>query len=402
MTSPRILNTLLALLLLLAISQPASAAFTLYDKEAATFTVDGFFNTFYVTSSSDNKIANPDTDRDQARIKMGFLPNYIGFNFSKQVGDLKLGGRSSFWVSINDSDSTISGNSTISGKDSRATVTGIDVRQFYGTVDAAWGQVLIGKDFGLFNRSNIFLDEILLGYGNVSDTLGLVDGGGVSFGNIGSGYIYPLPTAQITYRTPDVSGFKLAIGLLDPTHTAGAGSEENMPRIESELTFNKKIGQGSLTAWTNVMYQKSKVDGGNSVKTSGVGYGLQGKIAGFGLTASGFNASGAGWLVGPSENTSLGLPVANAGDEIDSNGYLVQGSYTFGPARLVASYGQSKVDYGTVSLGDLKDKTMTGAVFFAVNSALNLVAEYNVNEIKIDRGPKEKTNTIALGATLGF
>ena len=388
MTSPRIFNTLLALLLLLAISQPASAAFTLYDKEAATFTVDGFFNTFYVNSSSDNKIAN--TERDQARIKMGFLPNYIGFNFSKQVGALKLGGRSSFWVSINDSDSS-------------PTATGIDVRQFYGTVDAAWGQVLIGKDFGLFNRSNIFLDEILLGYGKVSDTLALVDGGGVSFGNIGSGYIYPLPTAQITYRTPDVSGFKLAVGLLDPTHTAGAGSEENMPRIESELTFNKKIGQGSITAWANAMYQKSKVDNKNSVNTSGVGYGLQGKIAGFGLTASGFNASGAGWLIGPADISALAIPVTNkAGDEIDSNGYLVQGSYTFGPARLVASYGQSKVDYGTAFLGGLKDKTMTGAVFFAVNSALNLVAEYNVNEIKLDSGSKEKTNTIALGATLSF
>ncbi len=379
MTSPRIFNTLLALLLLLSISQPASAAFTLYDKEAATFTVDGFFNTFYVNSSSDNEIGK--TERDQTRIKMGFLPNYIGFNFSKQVGDLKLGGRSSFWVSINDSGSS-------------PTATAIDVRQFYGTVDAAWGQVLIGKDFGLFNRSNIFLDEILLGYGNVSNTLGLVDGGGVSFGNIGSGYIYPLPNAQITYRSTDVSGFKLAIGLLDPTHTAGPGSEENMPRIESELTFNKKIGEGSLTAWTNFMYQKSKVDNKNSVKTSGVGYGLQGKIAGFGLTASGFNASGANWLLG-----SVGGGNTNAlGNEVDTNGYLVQGSYTFGPARLVASYGQSTVK------DDKKDKTMTGAVFFAVNSALNLVAEYNVNEIKLESGlkPKEKTSTIALGATLGF
>jgi hypothetical protein len=394
MTSPRIFNTLLALLLLLAFSQSASAAITLYDKEAATFTVDGFFNTFYVTSSSDNEIGK--TDRDQTRIKMGFLPNYIGFNFGKQVGGLKLGGRSSFWVSINDSDSMIS------GKDSRATATGIDVRQFYGTADAAWGQVLIGKDFGLFNRSNIFLDEILLGYGKVSDTLGLVDGGGVSFGNIGSGYIYTLPTAQITYRTPDLSGFKLAIGLLDPSHTAGAGSEENMPRIESELTFSKKIGQGSFTAWTNFMYQKSKVDGGQDVKTSGVGGGLQAKVAGFGLTASGFTASGAGWLAGPGGDTSLGLPVANKGNEIDSDGYLVQGSYTFGPARLVASYGQTKVDYGTVFLGDMKDTTITGAVFYAVNSALNLVAEYNVNEIELDSGPKEKTKTIALGATLSF
>ena len=390
-----LLKALLPSLVVLALCVPASAAITLYDKEGTTFNVDGFFNTFYVTSSSDNEIAG--TDRDQARIKMGFLPNYIGFNFGKQVDDLKLGGRSSFWVSINDSDDTNSAG------DSKVTDTSIDVRQFYGTVDADWGQVLIGKDFGLFNRSNIFLDEILLGYGNVSDTLGLVDGGGVSFGDIGSGYIYPTPTAQITYRTPDISGFKLAVGLFDPSHTAGAGSEESLPRIESELTFNKSFGPGSVTAWTNFMYQKSKLDGGQDVNTNGVGYGLQAKIAGFGLTGSGFTASGAGWLAGPGGDTSLGLPLVDlAGDEVDSNGYLVQGSYTFGPARLVASYGLTNVDYGTIFTGNLEDKTMTGAVFYAVNSALNLVAEYNVNKITLDSGPEEKTNTIALGATLSF
>ena len=137
------------LLIMMFVAGAAQAAFTLYEKEGASFTVDGFFNTFYVYSSSDNDIG--DTSRDQSRIKMGFLPNYIGFNFTKQVDDLKLGGRSSFWVTINDSDDTYVGGG------SKVTDTGIDVRQFYGTVDAAWGQVLIGKDFTLFCRSNIFL-----------------------------------------------------------------------------------------------------------------------------------------------------------------------------------------------------------------------------------------------------
>jgi predicted porin len=156
---------LLAVLIVLAFYGPATASITLYDHEGTSFKTDGSFNTFYVYSDSDNQIAG--TDRQQSRVKMGFLPNWIGFDFSRQVGDLKLGGRSSFWVTINDSDTNL-------------TSTGIDVRQFYGTVDADWGQVLFGKDFTLFNRSNIFLDEIILGYGNVSDTLGLIDGGGVS------------------------------------------------------------------------------------------------------------------------------------------------------------------------------------------------------------------------------
>ena len=381
----------------------AQAAITLYDKEEATFTVDGFFNTFYVNSDADSEILG--TDRKQSRIKMGFLPNYIGFNFSKQVDNLELGGRSSFWVTINDSDDIYTGTdlegNPVTGN-SKATDTGIDVRQFYGTVDADWGQVLFGKDFGLFNRSNIFLDEILMGYGNVSDLLGLVDGGGVSFGDIGSGYIYPTPTAQITYRTPEMKGFKLALGLVDPSHTAGSGSEEDTPRLEGELTYNYSFEGGSITTWGNFMYQSSEVDGGNDVDTEGIGYGLQAKYAGFSLTGSGFDASGAGWLAGPGGDTSLGLPVSDGDDEIDSDGYLIQGSYTYGPARFVLSYGESNIDYGSIFLGDLEDSTTTGAIFFAINSSLQLVAEYNVNKIELDSGPEDETKTIALGATLSF
>jgi hypothetical protein len=202
MKSARLFTGLLACLVVLAISVPASAEIVLYDKEETTFGVDGSFNTFYVYSDSDNEFTG--TDRKQSRVKMGFLPNWIGFNFSKQVGDLKLGGRSSFWVTINDSDDLNGGTHGI-------TDTGIDVRQFYATVGSDWGQVLIGKDFGLFSRSNIFLDEILQGYGNVSDTFGLIDGANVSFGNIGTGYIYPMPAAQITYRTPDLGPLRKRI-----------------------------------------------------------------------------------------------------------------------------------------------------------------------------------------------
>ncbi len=221
MKSLQFFKGVLAGLVVLAISVPASAAISLYDKDGTSFSADGSFNTFYAHSDDDA------TDQTQSRIKMGFLPNRIGFNFAHQVGSLKLGGRSSFWVSINDSDDS-------------PVATGIDVRQFYATVDGDWGQVLFGKDFTLFDRSNIFLDEILLGFGKT----GGVDSSGVSFGNIGSGYTYPLPSAQITYRTPDLSGFKLAVGLIDPSHTAGAGAEEQAPRVEGELTYTRSFKSG--------------------------------------------------------------------------------------------------------------------------------------------------------------
>jgi predicted porin len=372
---------LLAVLIVLAFYGPATASITLYDHEGTSFKTDGSFNTFYVYSDSDNQIAG--TDRQQSRVKMGFLPNWIGFDFSRQVGDLKLGGRSSFWVTINDSDTNL-------------TSTGIDVRQFYGTVDADWGQVLFGKDFTLFNRSNIFLDEIILGYGNVSDTLGLIDGGGVSFGNIGTGYTYPFPSAQITYRTPEFSGFKLAIGLVDPSRTV-AGGEENLPRFEGELSYLYKFERGTVNAWVGFLSQNSEDAAGVDVDSHGVSYGVRAAIGSFRAHVSGFNAEGVGFLLGPGADTTLALPVVEAGSGVDSDGYLVQASYTIGPARIVGSYGKNNLDAAT----PWENETVTGACFYSLNDYLKLVAEYNINTISIGSA-EEETKTIALGGVLNF
>jgi predicted porin len=403
MKSAHLFTCLLGCLVVLAISVPASAGITLYDKEGTTFSTDGSFNTFYVYSDS-NKNAEMEAlfgvpDREQSRVKMGFLPNWIGFNFSKQVGGLKLGGRSSFWVTINDSDEESGFTDPTHG----VTDTGIDVRQFYATVGGNWGQVLLGKDFGLFSRSNIFLDEILQGYGNVSDTIGTIDGSGVSLGNIGTGYIYPMPAAQITYRTPDLAGFKLAIGLVDPSRTlpGDASADEDMPRFEGELTYNYKLENGNITAWTGFLYQETESDTSDDVTSEGVSYGIQARIAGVGVHASGFDASGVGLLLGPGFDSLLGAGLTTdlSGDEVDSDGYLLQASYILGNARFVASYGKTEVDSDV--LGDWDNETTTGAVFYSFNDNLSVVAEYNVNEISIGSA-EEETKTIALGAIVNF
>jgi len=392
MKSGQLFRSLLAVLVVLALAIPASAAVTLVEKDGMSVTTDAFFNTFYVHSSNDDEISG--VDRDQSRVKMGFLPNYIGFNFSKQLDTMKVGGRSSFWVTINDSEENV-------------TSTGIDVRQFYGTVDGDWGQVLFGKDFTLFCRSNIFLDEILQGYGNVSDTLGLIDGTGVSFGNIGTGYIYPFPNAQITYRTPTWNGLRLAIGIVDPAHTAdnfdtAVVPEENAPQFQGELTYNYTADKLGITAWAGFLQQTSEDasdNDGDDVDSKGVSYGIQVKYDWLTLHASGFDASGVGLLLGPGVDNTLSLPLADADGEIDSNGYLLQAALTFGPHRLVGSYGKNKLEPDASA--DWENETATGAYFFTFNDHLKVCAEYNQNKISIGDSD-ETTDTIALGAILSF
>lgn len=384
MKNTRILKAVLPGALGLAVCLPATAAIELYNEDKTTVSIDSSFNTFYVNSSSDNEISGK--DRDQSRVKMGFLPNWVGFDFGREVGDLKLGGRASFWVSINDSD-----ESPTDGQ--------IDTRQFYGTVDASWGQVLFGKDFTLFNRSNIFMDEILLGYGWVNDTAGLIDGGNVSFGNIGSGYIYPLPTSQITYRSPEMSGFKIAVGIVDPSRTDdGDDAEEDVPRFETEITYTTSWDGGSLNSWVGGLYQVSE-SSDSEVDSTGVSYGARVKFGGLALQASGYTGEGIGWLIGPADGPGLALGdlISEDGDEIDSTGWLAQGSYSFGSERLVLSYGSSDLD----TEDDWENSTATGAWFHSFNDNFVGVAEYSFNKLEIG-GLTEEVDTLALGLIVNF
>lgn len=383
----RFLPVLIAGLSTLSLSQLANAEIMLYDKDQTTFSTDGYVNTFYVNSKVDRP--GDQYDRSQARVKMGFLPNYIGFNMGKQVDDLKLGARASLWVTINDSQTN-------------GTATAIDVRQFYGTVaKPEWGEVLIGKDFGLFARSNILLDEMLSGYGQVSDTLGLVDGGGVSFGNIGTGYPYPFPTSQITYRSPIMDGVRVAVGIMDPVDTNNSSAlgkaYQNNPRTESEVTYQFDVAGAKIYSWVNGSYQTSDNTDSTvaSVTSKGLGYGVQAKMGGATLTGSGFRAKG----INPFFTNNAGEATLR---EVDSVGYLVQGSYKLGKNRLALSYGKTNDDgNGVVGTGANYD-TRGIALFHDVNSSLQLVVEYNQFEIRGHETTalNETTDTFAVGAVL--
>ncbi|UCZ86027.1 porin [Pseudomonas sp. L5B5] len=378
---------LIAGLSTLGLGNAAQAEIMLYDKDQTTFSTDGYVNAFYVNSKVDR--AGEQYDRRQARVKMGFLPNYLGFNMGRQVDDLKLGARASFWVTINDSQDN-------------GTDTAIDVRQFYGTVaNPEWGEVLIGKDFGLFARSNILLDEMLAGYGQVSDSLGLVDGGGVSFGNIGSGYPYPFPTSQITYRSPLMDGLRVAVGILDPVDTndssaLGKAYQKN-PRTESEITYQFDLGGAKFYSWLNGSYQTSDNTDPEvqSVTSKGLGYGLQAKMGGLSLTGSGFQAKG----INPFFTNNAGEATLR---NVDSKGYLLQGSYKVGKNRLALSYGKTKDDGNGVVGSGADYQTRGVALFHDINDNLKLVAEYN--QFQIDghhtNAQNENTDTFAVGAVL--
>lgn len=373
-------------LLLASVAMPASAAITIYDQDDTTVAVDGSFNAFTVFTDVNSDAG----DRSQGRVRSGVLPAWTGTTFSKKQGNLTVGGRASFWISINASNSQI-------------TEGNVDTRQFYGTVSGAFGEILLGQDFTIFNRTNIFNDLNLKGFGYTTDALGLVDGDGVAFGNIGTGFTYPLPTAQIRYTSPVFGGgFKVLAALIDPATTStavngGVRGEESTPRFEAELSYTG----GGFTAWVSALTQESEniID----VDSNGVSAGFVYSGGGFKVHVSGYDGEGLGLLVGPADADGLGLSevVFADGDEVDSSGILAQVSYTAGKSTFVASYGKSELetDLGVSALGNLDNESTTFAWHYRFNPNLLVVSEVTRSEITLNN---EETDIATVGIVVDF
>ncbi|MBU2323357.1 MAG: porin, partial [Gammaproteobacteria bacterium] len=125
-------------------------------------------------------------------------------------------------------------------------------------------------------------------------------------------------------------------------------------------------------------------------------YGVQAKLNGFSVTASGFQAEG----INPFFTNNAGEATLR---EIDSEGYLLQGSYTFGKNRLALSYGKTEDDGN--GLGTAADYETRGVAYFrTINDNLKLVAEYNQYEINAAAGSGlgEDTDTFAVGAVVSW
>ena len=116
----------------------------------------------------------------------------------------------------------------------------------------------------------------------------------------------------------------------------------------------------------------------------------------FTLSGSGFTAKG----INPFFTNNAGKATLR---DIDSKGYLAQGSYRFGKNRVALSYGKTKDDgNGAVATG-ADYETRGVALFHDINDNLKLVAEYNQFEIDGHKGNtlnNEDTKTFAVGAVL--
>jgi len=319
--------------LLLAAASTANAQLTMQMSNGWTFSFAGNVNIFaqYQSQEDGGTTGSPGTltgvGGQGFYYGTGLLPAFATFEAKGKEGNTDLGVHFGFAPEVQ-----------CGGGIHDCFGAQIDMRQVFLTVGGTWGQILAGKELGLFARGNILADQTLFGVGG-----GGIAPAGTTLGRIGYGYPYANFVGQITYSTVSGRPTQLSIGLMDPSALDGNYTQTDVPRLEGEFTWKGK----NVNLFLNGTVQNAKDPVADQSKTAtGVGAGLTFKSANgkFSLTGTGYWGKGIGTTlmfsgVGPALG---GLGVGADGELRDSYGGFAQATIGLGEKNtLAASYGSS-------------------------------------------------------------
>jgi hypothetical protein len=381
----------------------AEAQLTMQMSNGWSFTFSGNVNAFAIYENTDEEggtIGAPGglvgIGGKGFNVRTGLLPAFAVFDAKGKEGNTDLGVHFGFAPQIQ-----------CGGQAHDCFGAQIDMRQVYLTVGGTWGQILAGREIGLFNRQNILTDQTLFGIG----ATGGINGGGTTLGRIGFGYIYPQFVAQMTYSTPAGRPGQLSVGLFQPsTLNADAGpayTETQVPRLEAEGTYKA----GDVLVWVNGTAQNAKNPLLDESKTAvGAGGGVRFGRAQFSLTGSGYWGKGIGTTLqfngvnscattppsacGPVD----GIGVGSDGELRDSYGFIGQITFTPGNSKLTVagSYGSSFLK-ATDGEPDFKTENtlISGGIYFQATKSLKVVGEGNYAWTKESVADTDKNSTFA-------
>lgn len=292
----------------------------------------------------------------------GLLPAFATFGAKGKEGDTDLGVTFGFAPEVQ-----------CGGRNHDCFGAQIDMRQVFLTAGGSWGQILAGKELGLFNRQNILNDQTLFGVGATG-----IAPGGTTLGRIGFGYIYPNFVGQITYSTPGGKPGQLSVGLFDPS-AFGPYTELNTPRVEAEYTYKKSKWQ--VFAGGTLQNGKDPV-GGRSKTAAGGSGGFRYTGGSFSVHGSGYFGSGIGTTLqfnGVGSGSFFDVATDADGDLRSSYGYFGQLTYTTGKTTIAGSYGSSFLKSHDSELVRFKTENslVSGGVYHQATKSLKLVWEIN-------------------------
>jgi hypothetical protein len=356
--------TLLLLGLALGVASTASAqGLTMQMSNGWSFSFSGNVNAFWVFAHQDSSALGPSTSYSQVRT--GLLPAFATFEARGKEAGMNLAVHFGFAPQVN-----TGGAHDHFGPD--AAGAQIDMRQVYLTVGGDWGQILAGRELGLYQRQNILNDMTLFGVGAV----GALGGRGTTLGRIGYGYIYPNFVAQFTYSTLAKNPAQLSIGVFEPS-TNGAFGVNKIPRVEAEVTWHQASGKNKYMLWAGGEWQNNWNALDSSVSSVGGTAGIKFEMQELAIVVSGYLASGVG-----NGLQFVGDGLANATNKRKSDGGYVQLTYTANrKTTLGASWGFSRLKGAGATSADGTDgpigqvQSYTVGIYHQWTKSLKLVFE---------------------------
>lgn len=354
-----------------ALSAPANAAIVLGGDNGWEVSYGGFINLFYTQSDFTFEAPNgvPEASEDSAHLNEGLLPAFHTLTAkSPEIGGLKGTAQITFAP-----DSSGAKNKRLNKGGAE-----IDMREVFFNVSGDFGTISAGRTLALFQRQAILKDMTLFGMGALAGP----DGGGTGLGRIGFGYVYPDFRTRFTYKTPDINGFNLEVGIFDPQEGASA-AETDTPQFQAEATYTHGFEGGSFNAWFGLLWQEQEITasalgGTGDVESFGYNIGVDVKFGGFNVVGSYYDGEALGALLFALGGGDAWACSATNCDEADNDGFYLQGSYTFnGKTKVGISYGGSYQDNNAAGAPDVDNELWTVGVYHDVNSWLKVVAEYN-------------------------
>jgi hypothetical protein len=384
----------------------AHAQLTMQMSNGWTFSFAGNVNAFvvYEKSNSDGAtltpggLVPPAGAVNQTIITTGLLPAFAVFDAKGKEGNTDLSVHFGFAPEVQ----CATGVHDCFGAQ-------IDMRQVFMTIGGTWGQLLVGRELGLYQRQNILTDQTLFGVGGTgrdgsSGSVGQTSG--TTLGRIGYGYTYPNFRAQITWSTVAGKPFSLAIGLFEAT-ALGPYSNVQLPRLETELSYS---GGGGFKGWLGGAIQNTRTaptGDTESMSAYGGSAGLRYEKPVFSITASGYYSKGLGTTLESFENGVCSSPLLGCGgngsdDARPSYGYI--GQITFTPkdskVTIAGSYGSSILEESnTEEAAGAEFKTentlISGGIYYQATKSLKIVGEFNYAWTKEKVSEPETNNTYA-------
>jgi hypothetical protein len=393
---------LLCLGLAFGAANAAEAQLTMQMSNGWTFSFAGNVNAFLTYESFDEEgttagvIVPPGGAEDETRIRTGLLPAFAVFDAKGKEGETDLSVHFGFAPQINCS----TGTHDCFGAQ-------IDMRQVFLTVGGTWGQILAGRELGLFLRQNILTDQTLFGVGGTGSPGAPAGGGtgGTTLGRIGFGYIYPQFKAQMTYSTPTGRPFQLSVGLFEAA-VNGPYTKTQIPRVEAEGVWT----QGQTKVWVGGTAQSTKNPGNDeSASAFGGSGGIRFGSDMFSLTGSGYYGKGIGTtLLFLGGSCDVGCGASGSDDLRNSYGYIGQLTFTpsAGKTTLAASFGSSFLEASDTEGGEgkLENTLASGGIYYQATKSLKVVGEFNYawGDDDTDGTEKNKSFAPAFGLMLFF